>query len=431
MAETLTVRLHHIARDRAEEVGFGRFLRNDAVTLAALQDHCGREIAGRAAGRHVLAIQDTTELNYQRHAGRTRGLGTVGNGTDLGVFLHPILALDAETHDCLGLIGADVYRRLEGATIDRRHRTIEEKESYRWLRGVATAEHWLSQAAHITHIHDREGDIYEEWARPRAPHSDLLIRIAQDRKLDSGGLLFAAVDRLPVVHRFRLAVKAQPGKRKTRFAAVELRFGSVTIAPPAHLSPRHAPLPPVTLRVVDVREYDAPPDETPLHWRLATTHEVNDVAMALQIVGWYRLRWNIEQLFWVMKRQGFNIESSQLETAEALMKLAILTARSACRVMQLVRARDGTLPQSARDLFEPAQIELLARLQLQYEGRTARQKNPHPPATLAWAAWIIARLGGWKGYSKSEAPPGPLTMRRGLDAFDRICQGYLLATMCA
>jgi Transposase DDE domain len=430
MAAHLTVRLRELACDRAEEVGFGRWLRNEAVSVEEIHEHCGKETARRAAGRHVLAIQDTTELNYQRHAGRTRGLGTVGNGTDLGLFLHPTLAIDADSHHCLGLVGAQVYVRREGATVNRRQRSIEEKESYRWLHGVETAEQVLKEAAHITHVQDREGDIYEEFAQPRPAHSDLLIRISQDRKLTSGQLLFAAMTTLPVVHRFRLTLKAQPSKRKARTAKLELRFGEVTIARPAHLSACEAP-PQVTLRVVDVCEYDAPPGEKLIHWRLMTTHEVKDVTAALRIVGWYRLRWNIEQLFWVMKSQGFDIESSQLETADALMKLAILTALTACRVMQLVRARDGRAPQAACDLFEPGQIELLTVLQLQYEGRTARQKNPHPPATLAWAAWIIARLGGWKGYSTSESPPGALTMRRGLDAFDRLWHGYTLAKKCA
>jgi hypothetical protein len=155
------------------------------------------------------------------------------------------------------------------------------------------------------------------------------------------------------------------------------------------------------------------------------------IEAALRIVGWYRLRWNIEQLFWVMKSQGFDIESSQMTTADALMKLAIITARTACRVMRLVRARDGQVPEAARDLFEPGQIELLAALQLQYEGRTDQQKNPYAPGTLAWAAWIVARLGGWKSSSKSESPSGALTMRRALAQFDRIWHGYTLGKKCS
>ena len=55
-----------------------------------------------SAGRHVLAIHDTTEINDPAHAGRVFGLGTVGNGTDLGFFLHPVRLVDAPSHACLG-----------------------------------------------------------------------------------------------------------------------------------------------------------------------------------------------------------------------------------------------------------------------------------------------------------------------------------------
>ena len=60
------------------------------------------------------------------------------------------------------------------------------------------------------------------------------------------------------------------------------------------------------------------------------------------------------------------------------------------------------------------------------EGKTEKQKNPHPPQTLSWASWVIARLGGWKGYA-SESPPGPITMLRGLTKFEAQFQGWLLA----
>jgi hypothetical protein len=169
-----------------------------------------------------------------------------------------------------------------------------------------------------------------------------------------------------------------------------------------------------------------PPGEEPIHWRLLTTHAVPDLAKALEIIDWYRQRWHIEQLFWTLKSQGFDLEASQIETAEALMKLAIMATQAATRVMQLVRARDGKDPRPAEDLFSTDEVNVIADLQAELQGRTERQKNPHPPRSLAWAAWTIARLGGWKGYSTSERPPGPLTMRRGLEAFEKICRGYAL-----
>ena len=137
MVENPTVRLHALARGRAEEVKFGRWLRNPSVTTAELVEDCGRRLASQVAGLHVLAIQDTTELNYERHAGRTGGLGTVGNGSDRGLFLHPMLAIEASGKRCLGLVGAEVWTRLECVEIPRRNRPIEDKESHRWLRRYA------------------------------------------------------------------------------------------------------------------------------------------------------------------------------------------------------------------------------------------------------------------------------------------------------
>src|SRR6185312_6015333 len=86
-----------------------------------------------------------------------------------------------------------------------------------------------------------------------------------------------------------------------------------------------------------------PAVEEPIHWRLLTTHAVTTVAQALQIVAWYRQRWHIEQLFRTSKSQGLDLESSQVEAAEALFNLAAVAMIAATKIMQLVLARDGTV----------------------------------------------------------------------------------------
>lgn len=58
-----------------------------------------------------------------------------------------------------------------------------------------------------------------------------------------------------------------------------------------------------------------------------------------------------------------------------------------------------------------------------YEGKTEKQKNPHPYKSLAWCSWLIARIGGWKGYRKSEGPPGPITLKDGLCRFKSMFEG--------
>ena len=119
------------------------------------------------------------------------------------------------------------------------------------------------------------------------------------------------------------------------------------------------------------------------------------------------------------------LEDSQLETAGRLMKLAAIAARAACTIMQLVQARDGRSAQQAEIAFTPPEIETLEALLQKVEGKTVLQKNPHPPKSLAWAAWIIAKLGGWDGYPKSR-PPGPITFRHGLEHFRSIAYGWNL-----
>ncbi len=69
---------------------------------------------------------------------------------------------------------------------------------------------------------------------------------------------------------------------------------------------------------------------------------------------------------------------------------------------------------------------MLEALSPTLEGNTERQQNLHPVASLARAAWTIARLGGWNCYYK---PPGPITMRRGMKQFYSIHRGRQLEMM--
>jgi hypothetical protein len=95
--------------------------------------------------------------------------------------------------------------------------------------------------------------------------------------------------------------------------------------------------------------------------------------------------WDIEQFFRTLKQQGLHLEDSQLENAERLIKMTAIAARAACTIMQLVQARDGQSAQQARIAFSRPEIETLHALLPELEGKTALQKNPHPPETLAWA----------------------------------------------
>jgi hypothetical protein len=398
--------------DRAKIVRYGRFLANENVTLEALLAGWGEQTAVAVAGRHVLAIQDTSEINFRTKPERRRGLGEIGKGTGHGLLLHAMAAVDADSDVCLGLVAGKIWTRQGRMMVPHDKRPLEQKESERWISTANQAKQVLSAAAMVTVIDDREGDIYAKWASVSDANFHLLTRSMHDRVLADGASMYATAASWPIVDTATIDVVAR-ADRPARQAKLVLRFGRVTLKRPQKAS---SDLPKtVELTLVEVAEVDPPAGVEPLHWYLLTTHDVSDVASAWQIVNWYKKRWTIEQLFRLIKTQGLQLEDSRIETADRLLKLAAIAAKAAVMILQLVQARDGRSAEPASNAFNEEQIKLLAALASKYERRTALQSNPHPPQSLAWASWIIARLGGWDGYPRTK--PGPITMRHGLQYF--------------
>ena len=140
------------------------------------------------------------------------------------------------------------------------------------------------------------------------------------------------------------------------------------------------------------------------------------------MVGFYRQRWTIEQLFRTMKTKGFAVEALRQEN-EPLEKLATAILIAAVTVMQLVAERDGAAGRPLTDVLDEADRPALEAVCRSLEGKTAKQKNPHAEGALAYAAWVFARLGGWTGYY---GKPGPIVMLRGITQFHAIKHGWRL-----
>ena len=408
-------------------VGYGRFLANVRVTVERLIEGWGATTTAASGGLHVLAIQDTSEINFTTTPEHRRGLGEIAKGNSRGVLLHAMLGVEAETGGLLGLVAGQITTRGGRVETSRADRPLSEKESARWAATAQAAKVVLRPAAMVTEVSDRESDIYSKWACVPEPGFHILTRSWHDRpiKLEGGGKAPGKLSTVPLsaAGEALVELRARPG-RAARTARLAASFARVEIIRPKDILDRNLPET-VVLSLVQVAEIDPPDGVEPILWRLLTTHSVEDGAMAWQIVGWYRQRWIIEQFFRTLKQQGLQLEDSQVETAERLIKLTAIAARAACIVMQMVQARDGRSHQSAAIAFTPVEIKTLQALLPTLEGRTALQKNPHPTRSLAWAAWIIAKLGGWDGYPKSK-PPGPITFRHGLQHFQSINQGWAL-----
>lgn len=404
------MRVRKLGGNRAGEIRLSRFLRNAGVDPQTMIDQAALRTAERCADRHILAIQDTTVV-------RSSGGG--------GLYLHAMIGVDADDGAIVGAIHGQFLSRDQGKRGTQRARPIEEKESYRWLEGADRAAQVCTAARHITVIADRESDVYEAFSR-RPANVDLVIRVAWDRSLGKDQPpLFALADALPVAANLAFTLPAKPG-RKERDTQLAIRFSAVTLPAPKNGIYKKAPQG-VGLHLVDVRETAAPPGETPIHWRLLTTYAVSDADQAAAVIALYRRRWAIEQLFRTLKTQGFDIEGLRIADEAPLRNLVMAAFVAAVIVQQLVHARDGAPPGAAlrpiEDAFEPSDRPLLEAFCAKLEGNTARQKNPHPKGSLAYAAWVCARLGGWTGYY---GKPGPIVMLDGWQQFQAAKRGVSL-----
>ena len=415
--------IRKLGETRAGELAIHRFLSAPSVTCKEMLGTLAGRTVTATAGRRIVVAQDTTEINCAGREANRRGLGPAGDGVSAGFFIHPLVAIDSETEAVLGLLDSHIWTRDDAIeTAPRRKRAIEDKESIRWLRGAERAAELLTDAASVVVVGDRENDIYSCFAR-RPPGVDLIVRAAQDRALVEDASLFASAAAWPELTQMLVKVAPRRVGDPGRIATVALRAGPVTLKRPRNGFAKTEPET-VSMTLVEAREINPPANEEPLHWRLLTTIEVGDAAAACEIVRLYRLRWRIEEIFRALKSDGMRLEETQVHEAGRLFKLAVVGLAAACRTIQLVDARNGS-PRPASDVIDPVLLPVAEAIGATLEGKTDRQKNRHPLHSLAWLAWIVARLGGWNCYYK---PPGPKTMRAGWAQFATMTAGFTIAT---
>jgi hypothetical protein len=403
--------------DWAAYMAYWRFVNNPQVTTDKIIEGWSLQTSAAVGGRHVLAIQDTSEVKFDTRQGQRRGLGKVGKGNARGVLVHAMMAVDADSGVCLGLSGGEVWTRKGKVKKPHEMRDLADKESARWVTTAEQGCKVLASARMITVVNDREGEFFAHWALTPGGNVHLLTRAMHDHALIDGGTLYQAVERARFCDK---AVIDLPQRidRRGRQAHLSMRFGTVVLKRPMRPGVKSLPEG-VKVSFVEVVELHPPKGAEPIHWLLLTTHPLATATDAWRIVSWYRQRWVIEQLFRSMKSQGLRIEDSQLESAGGLIKLVAIATKVACTVIQLVQARNGGEELPAAFVFTPEEIEALRAINKTMKGRTELQNNHHRPNTLAWAAWIIARLGGWTGYA-SHRPPGPITFHNGMARFQNI-----------
>ena len=425
--------IRQVTDSRAQAKGFYRLLENEKFSEENIENSIITRCGELCSGRHVLAIQDTSETNLSSHVGRIKkgdnGIGDTSKKGIKGYFLHPCLVVDAEKGTGLGYSSVKVWHREEvkdQGGDNYKKLLIEDKESHKWIGAIEDSKEQLTKAKSITIIADREADIYDMFGRyGQDDRVKLLIRSKSNRSIGDGKeTLIEHLRSLPVMQTYSLELR---GDIRTgmvrRKVQMELKWTKVELRRPSSCNDKTLASS-VTVYVVEAKEKGK---KGGLSWRILTTHEIDTAEQALQIIEWYKQRWYIEQVFRLLKTQGFRIESSQLESGYAIRKLSMLALLSVLRIIQMMLAYgDEEEEQAIEEAFTPEEQQCLAQCNSKLEGDTEKQKNPNNPSTIKWATWIVARLGGWDGY-KSQRKPGPIVLHRGFIKFHILYEGWRLA----
>lgn len=364
----------------------------------------------------VLAVQDTTELNYAAHPSTT-GLGPVGTERDgaIGLFVHDTLAMTPDGTP-LGLLDVQCWARDKeefGKRVRCHDLPIEEKESYKWVLSYRAAREVQKQCPNtqIISIADRESDIYELFTETlKEQHAPkLLIRARYERPLaeKEGGHVWESL-REREVDTFTKVMIPRHQEHSARVATLQVRFAKVTLKPPK----RKPHLGKVTLWAIAASEVEASVGCEPIEWLLLTNIEIATVEDALQALQWYSRRWGVEVYHRTMK-SGCKIEERQLGCFERIQTCLAVDMIIAWRVYYLTKLGRETPDMPCTVFFEDYEWKALVT---HINKKTLYNENP---PSLRDATRMVASLGGFIGR-KNDGEPGTQTTWLGLECLAAI-----------
>jgi hypothetical protein len=421
-AQKPTASIPQACANWGEAKGAYRFLENERVVAGELrQGHHLATLDRVKEHRVVLALQDTTTLNYSSHP-RTQGLGLLGSHSPktIGLWLHSTVAVTPKGEPLGWLHNTIWVRPPRRRAVGRPRKKRGRKESFKWVESLQVCQELALQCPQtlLVNVTDREGDFYELFQEALKScgggQVHLLVRAHQDRRLAKGqGHLWPEVGTQPVAASLALRV-GRKGDQPSRMTRLNIRFCPVTLQAPWGKAGQ-----PITLWAVEASEsVPAPKGSGPILWRLLTSLPVVEAAQAIEKVQWYAQRWQIEVLHKVLK-SGCQIEQRQLETAQRLERVLSLDLVVAWRVLCLCkRARE--MPDDPVSHWLP-QAQWQALCCYAQRQTTPPQSAPSVRQAVRW----LAQMGGFLGR-KRDGEPGPQTLWRGLHKLEAITDMWQL-----
>jgi len=388
-----------------------RLFDGDKVTFEAIaRPHW--ELTKQAAKGRCLVIGDTTEFDFGTKR-EIKGIGPTGNGSGQGFLLHNALLVNAESEEIIGVAGQTIHYRKKKKKKKKRENSAQilkrKRESEVW--GTVIDQIGKPQnGAEYVHVFDRGADNFEVYCRLLKKDGQWVIRAS---RMNRHVLVGESEERMPLkdylpqlrtLGQYTLSLRARPDQA-ARDAQIEVRIGRIKIPRPTHVSPwvRSLNQSPIAMNVIEVVEVNAPKGVTPIRWVLFTSLPVATFDDAWTVIGYYELRWLVEEYHKAIKT-GCATESRQLKAAGRLEAFVGLAGVVAVRLLQM-KSLARTNPEV------PAQ-RIVPRMWLQMLKLARKNLTRVHDLKIGQFYREVAKLGGFLGR-KSDGDPGWITIWRG------------------
>jgi hypothetical protein len=394
--------------NRNSAKGSYRLLSNNKFSLDKLAEESRKTTIKRILDHEtVLAIQDTTDINLNGHK-KTEGLGYSSEHV-LGVKVHNCIVVTPEGLP-LGLLGQSYETREEAKSklskSEKAARSIDEKESYRWLEMLRDSTKDIPKNVNVITICDREGDFYELYAAAMEIEKDFVIRVVHDRKTAENEKVIQKVRNKRACGQVTVNIPRNTrNNRPAREALMEVACCSVKVLKPNIINSRNV-LDSIQMNIVRITEISVKNGEEKIEWILATSLPVTNADDAIKIVEYYVQRWKIERFHFVMK-SGCNVGKIQQRDYKKITAVIFMKSVIAMFIMAITYVGRILPDMQCNAFFDDDEWKAL------YKIVNKTKYAPDEPYSLADAIMYLGTLGSYK-RAPSDGPPGLKSIWKGM-----------------
>jgi hypothetical protein len=369
--------------------------------------------------KYVLAIQDTTILNFTSHKAKTE-IGRIGRTKSkidqYGLYQHSTLCV-SDTNECLGLIDIQHFHNDEfNSTKHRHHRPIGDKKTTCWINALKNMHNnFQSNGKKIITVADREGDFFE-FMHCLIEHNESFViralhnRHTGERNRNRGDKIFDLLEEQNDIGEIKVTIN-DPQTHEIKEINLKVKRLKEIRLPPPHRGKEGRNVKdyePITVNLVKIY------NDT-YCWFLLTDLPVESIEDCELVAKIYKERWHIEDFHKILKT-AYQIDEIYLHSSrDAIENALTMISISACRLYWMIyvgRIEKGIQADSIFKEYEWKAIYVYFK-----------EKIPTELPSLSEVILKIARLGGYKA-KKNAQPPGIKTMWLGFQGFTIAAEMY-------